>query len=52
MWAGHDVLYHSRTSAPVNLKLIGPRDCVERAVAAYGRRGGAAETAWRGSSGR
>ena len=35
MWAGHDVLYHSRTSAPVNLKLIGPRDCVERAVAAY-----------------
>ena len=35
MWTGHDVLYHSRTSAPVNLKLIGPRDCIERAVAAY-----------------
>ncbi len=35
MWTGEDFLYHSRTSAPVNLKLIGPRDCIERAVAAY-----------------
>ena len=35
MWAGEDILYHSRTSAPVNLKLVGPRDCLKYALKAY-----------------
>ena len=35
MWTGEDFLYHSRLSAALNLKLISPRDCLERAVAAY-----------------
>ena len=35
MWTDHPFLYHSRLSAPLNLKLISPRECVEKAVAAY-----------------
>ncbi len=40
MWAGEPVLYHSRLSAPLNLKLLRPHACIERAVEAY--RAGAA----------
>lgn len=35
MWTGRPFLNHSRLSAPLNLKLISPRECVEKAVEAY-----------------
>lgn len=35
MWTDKPFLYHSRLSAPLNLKLISPRDCVDKAVEAY-----------------
>lgn len=35
MWLGQPVLYHSRLSLPLNLKLLGARACVEAAVRAY-----------------
>ena len=35
MWVGEEVLYHARLSAVMNVKLLGPREVVERAEAAY-----------------
>lgn len=35
MWPGRWVLWHSRLSAPMNLKLIHPRTLIDRAEAAY-----------------
>ncbi len=35
MWTDEPFLYHSRLSAPLNLKLISARECVELAVEAY-----------------
>lgn len=35
MWAGEPVLYHSVLSSSLNLKLLNPRECCERAIAAY-----------------
>ncbi len=35
MWTDEPVLFHSRLSVALNLKLLGPRECVEAAVAAY-----------------
>ncbi len=35
MWTGQRTLYHSRLSPAVNLHLLSPLECVERAVAAY-----------------
>jgi deoxyribodipyrimidine photolyase-related protein len=40
MWAGEAVLYHSRLSTPLNLKLIKPCECIDAAVEAH-RRGSA-----------
>ncbi len=35
MWTDEAFVYHSRLSAPLNLKLLHPGDCVEKAIAAY-----------------
>jgi deoxyribodipyrimidine photolyase-related protein len=35
MWTGQPFLYHSRLSAPLNLKLLNPRRCLETALVAY-----------------
>ena len=35
MWTGEPTLYHSTLSGALNLKLLNPRECCERAVAAY-----------------
>jgi len=35
MWTDEAYLYHSHLSACLNLKLLNPRDCVDRAVEAY-----------------
>lgn len=36
LWTDEPFLYHSRLSALLNMKLLNPRECVERAVEAYG----------------
>ncbi|MFP4540163.1 MAG: cryptochrome/photolyase family protein [Opitutales bacterium] len=35
LWSGSDVLYHSRLSAVLNLKLLHPREVLEAALAAH-----------------
>ncbi|MEO1009531.1 MAG: cryptochrome/photolyase family protein [Planctomycetota bacterium] len=35
MWTGQPWLYHSVLSVPLNLKLLDPMDCVEKALEAY-----------------
>lgn len=40
MWTGESTLYHSTLSSALNLKLLNPRECCERAIEAY-RAGGA-----------
>ena len=38
MWTGEPVVYHSRLSAALNLKLLDPRDALAAAVEAYQRK--------------
>ncbi len=38
MWTDEPFVYHSRLSAPLNIKLLDPRTCVERAVSAWQKR--------------
>ncbi len=35
MWSSEPTLYHSTLSSCLNLKLLNPRECCERAIAAY-----------------
>jgi deoxyribodipyrimidine photolyase-related protein len=35
MWAGEPVLFHSRLSSSLNLKLLRPQECVDSALEAY-----------------
>ncbi len=35
MWTSEPTLYHSTLSSSLNLKLLNPRECCERAIAAY-----------------
>jgi deoxyribodipyrimidine photolyase-related protein len=35
MWTDQPFLYYSRVSAPLNLKLLHPRRCLDMAIAAY-----------------
>lgn len=35
MWGGEAFVYHSALSPALNLKLLGPRECCEAAIAAY-----------------
>jgi deoxyribodipyrimidine photolyase-related protein len=35
MWSSEPTLYHSTLSCSLNLKLLNPRECCERAIAAY-----------------
>jgi deoxyribodipyrimidine photolyase-related protein len=35
MWLGEPTLYHSRLSAALNVKLLNPKFCLEKVVAAY-----------------
>ncbi|MBS0198180.1 MAG: cryptochrome/photolyase family protein [Planctomycetes bacterium] len=35
MWSNEPTLYHSTLSSALNLKLLNPRECCERAIAAY-----------------
>ncbi len=37
MWHGEPILYHSRLSVALNLKLLDPRECVAAALEAYAR---------------
>lgn len=37
MWSDEAILYHSRLSALLNVHLLNPRECVDKAVAAYER---------------
>jgi deoxyribodipyrimidine photolyase-related protein len=35
MWTGEPFLYHSRLSAALNVKLVSPRYCIDKAIEAY-----------------
>ena len=35
MWTDEAFVYHSRLSAPLNMKLLAPQTCVEKAIEAY-----------------